>query len=49
MKLYFSPGACSLSPHIALVDIAQWPSLVSFRERVVSRPGVQAALAAEAV
>lgn len=30
------------------VDIAQWPSLVAFRERVASRPGVQAALAAEA-
>jgi glutathione S-transferase len=29
------------------LDISQWPSLVAFRERVGSRPAVQAALAAE--
>ncbi len=29
------------------VDIAQWPALVAFQERVGSRPGVQAARAAE--
>ena len=30
------------------VDIAQWPSLVAFQERVGARPSVQAARAAEA-
>lgn len=30
------------------VDIQQWPSLVAFQERIASRPGVRAALAAEA-
>ena len=29
------------------LDIGQWPSLIAFRERVGSRPAVQAALAAE--
>lgn len=29
------------------VDIARWPNLVAFRERVGARPGVQAALKAE--
>jgi glutathione S-transferase len=31
----------------AEIDLGQWPSLVAFRERVASRPAVQAALAAE--
>jgi len=30
------------------IDLAQWPSLVDFQERVASRPAVKAALAAEA-
>ena len=30
------------------IDIAQWPSLADFQKRVGSRPGVQAARAAEA-
>jgi glutathione S-transferase len=30
------------------IDIAQWPSLVAFQERIGSRPAVKAALAAEA-
>lgn len=32
---------------VAGIDVGQWPSLVALRERVASRPAVQAALAAE--
>ncbi len=36
----------SWAPHLG-VDLARWPSLVAFSRRVIGRPAVQAAMAAE--
>ncbi|MCM2347423.1 hypothetical protein [Acidovorax soli] len=40
------PGACSLSPHIALHEVAV-PHLTACRERVAACPAVQVAMQIE--
>ncbi len=58
MKLHYSPGTSSLSPHIVLheagipvelvkVDLARWPVLAEYVARVAARPAVQVAMRAE--
>lgn len=52
MKLYFSPAACSLSPHIALHEAGlafetERVDLKTNMGRVAARPWVKAALKAE--
>jgi glutathione S-transferase len=41
MKLYYAPGACSLSP------LNRWPNIKRWHERIAARPKVQEALRAE--
>ena len=41
MKLYYVPAACSLN-----IDLATWPNLSAYSERVAARPAVQAAMRA---